>query len=285
MPDARQAELAAAAGLSLDGHRLAELTAGRAGEFDAAVFDLQEEGDGESGTHALHTVVLLAGAARGLPDFTLEPRSLLDRLLGGGLRFRGDRAFARRYVLRPAAGGEAALARAFDTEARARLADNPGWKLQPPAATLTLHRDGVLVPAEGRPALIAEAVLLSSAQTRPHGCAARRRPAGRGAAERRRRRGAIRVRRAWILGLIAGCVGALGRPVRRRRGRGGRVVVVGRPHATDPRRLARRGRGARPAFDGPLPDGRGPRLVPPRELGSRRTGPGVQYPPCSTRST
>ena len=134
---------------------------GRLADRDAAIFDYRyTTGSGKSSHTHLQTVVLFPGGAAGLPDFDLSPEGMFHavaELFGAqDIDFEQNAEFSKRYLLR--GQDEAAIRRAFTTDALAWFGGAPGWRVQSHQNLLAVFREGKFVAPAEIPSYAAEAL-------------------------------------------------------------------------------------------------------------------------------
>jgi hypothetical protein len=112
------------------------------------------------------TVVVLHDAVRGIPNFVLSPRGLVDKVLPWlgerGIELAGEKAFNKQFVLGGGLrGGE--VADYFTPEVIDLCLADPDLTAEVNDGTLIVYRRGKVLPAGGIEPLLREAVALAEA--------------------------------------------------------------------------------------------------------------------------
>jgi hypothetical protein len=143
-------------------HKAHNLMAGRIGDADVLLLDYQYvTGHGKTQQTHNQTLVLLPGAAAGLPPFQLAPATFMDKLgkLFGSKRieFPETPEFSKRYRL---TGPEEAVRPLFTEEARLHFLERPGWAMETLDGAMLIYRNEKRVKPENCPQLVADALVI-----------------------------------------------------------------------------------------------------------------------------
>ena len=141
--------------------RAQRLLRGRLADRDTEIFDYNYiTGSGKSAHLHSQSVVMFPDGAKGLPDFDLSPESVfhaLAEIFGAqDIDFPEYAEFSKRYLLR--GQDEAAIRKAFTSDALAWFSGAPGWRMQTHQSALLIFREEKLVEPAEVPAFAAEAL-------------------------------------------------------------------------------------------------------------------------------
>ena len=134
---------------------------GRLADRGTQIFDYTyTTGSGKSAHVHRQSVVRFPDGAKGLPDFDLSPESVFHALVeifgAQDIDFTENAEFSKRYLLR--GQDEAAIRKAFTSNALAWFSGAPGWRVQTHQGTMVIFREGKLVEPAEIPAYAAEAL-------------------------------------------------------------------------------------------------------------------------------
>jgi len=152
--------------------KVRRLLRGRLAGRDTAIFDFRyttSQGGLKGPATTAQTVVIFLDAA-GVPEFTLEPETVLQRLIDRVVTGRGDinfpehDTFSKHYQLR--GRDEAAIRRTFTGDVVTLLAGMTGWSVQSKDGRLAIFRLGRLTTPKHIPKHAADALRIARALRR-----------------------------------------------------------------------------------------------------------------------
>lgn len=115
---------------------------GESGDAEVALLDYQYTTGGGKNAHTWRQTVAIYPGASGLPEFTLAPEHIWQRIgsLVGyqDIDFEASEEFSKRYVLR--GPDETAIRAAFGAEALGFFAQSLGWSVESHGGALAIYR-------------------------------------------------------------------------------------------------------------------------------------------------
>jgi hypothetical protein len=145
------------------------LMRGKAGDYEAIVFDYQYTVGGGKNSHTYRqTVVIFPGIGVALPEFTLAPEHIWEKIgsLFGyqDIDFEASEEFSKHYLLR--GPDETAIRSAFGAEALGFFAQTLGWSVESCGGSLAVYRSAKRCKPEELQPFLSEAAAVRRALAR-----------------------------------------------------------------------------------------------------------------------